>query len=192
MSKFDVRRHPRYQKAMERLPKAKLRPLVGPRELDELELVLRVVPDLEFPINSGGELLDQIGEGRTLPVLEMDVDPVRMIKYMPAYYFPIASYENLVEKMAELVRQNRRAFDEEKVSKKIKEKVGRTRFPINTPDELERALGRTPEFNVAGRKMKTRDTIGTLPRDFFPVKDVSDLQRKAVAYLQRRPLIEKD
>ena len=191
MSRLDIRKHPDYTKAVSKLKHVKLRPLVGPRELDELALVTDALPDLTFPINSAGELIDQIGADKTLPVLGMAVDPIRMIKFMPAYYFPIASYENLVEKMAELVRANRRQVDDKYVGK-MKVKMRRVRFPITTPDEMARALADTPEFNVNGRKMNTKQTIGALPKDFFPVKDQHDLAAKAMRYLRARPLIEKD
>jgi hypothetical protein len=192
MSRLDIRKHPDYNKAIGRLQHVKLRPLVGPRELDELAIVTDALPELRFPINSAGELVDQIGADKTLPVLGMAVDPVRMIKFMPAYYFPIASYENLIEKMAELLRANRRQVDEDKYVAKMKVKMRRVRFPITSPAELERALGDTPEFNVNGRKMNTKKTIGALPRDFFPVRDQQDLAVKAMRYLRSRPLIEKD
>jgi hypothetical protein len=191
MSRLDIRKHPDYNKAVSRLKFVKLRPLVGPSELEELALVTEALPELRFPINSAGELIDQIGADKTLPVLGMAVDPVRMIKYMPAYYFPVASYENLVEKMAELVRANRRQVDDKYVDK-MKVKLRRVRFPITSPDEMERALGDTPEFNVNGRKMNTKQTIRQLPRDFFPVRDQHDLAVKAMRYLRARPLIEKD
>jgi len=192
MSRLDIRKHPDYNKGISRLRHVKLRPLVGPRELDELAVVTDALPELRFPINSAGELVDQIGADKTLPVLGMAVDPIRMIKYMPAYYFPIASYENLIEKMAELLRANRREVDEEKYVAKMKVKMRRVRFPITSPEEMERALGDTPEFNVNGRKMNTKQTIGALPRDFFPVRDQHDLASKAMRYLRSRPLIEKD
>jgi hypothetical protein len=191
MSRLDIRKHPDYNKAVGRLKHVKLRPLVGPGELQELAVVTDALPDLRFPINSAGELIDQIGADKTLPVLGMAVDPVRMIKYMPAYYFPVASYENLVEKMAELLRANRRQVDDKYVGK-MKEKMQHARFPITSPDELERALGDTPQFNVNGRKMDTKQTIRALPRDFFPVRDQQDLAAKAMRYLRARPLIEKD
>jgi hypothetical protein len=192
MSKLDIRKHPDYTKAISRLRHVKLRPLVGPHELEELAVVTDALPALQFPINSAGELIDQLGPEKTLPVLGMNVDPVRMIKYMPAYYFPIASYENLVEKMAELVRANRRHVDEEKYVGKMKVKLRRARFPIATPEELERALGDTPKFNVGGRQMDTRQTISNLPRDFFPIRNQQDLAAKSMRYLKTRPLIEKD
>jgi hypothetical protein len=192
MSRLDIRKHPDYSKAVSRLRHVRLRPLVGPRELEELAVVTDALPDLQFPINSAGELIDQIGADRTLPVLGMNVDPVRMIKYMPAYYFPVASYENLIEKMAELVRANRRYVDEDKYVRKMKVKMRGVRFPITSPEELERAVGDTPRFNIGGRKMDTRQTIRDLPRDFFPVRDQQDLAAKAMRYLRGRPLIEKD
>lgn len=191
MSKLDVRKHPEYAAAAARIRPLKKRPLVGHRELEELSVVTATLPELSFPINSAGELLDQL-EGKALSVLDMEVDAVRMIKYMPAYYFPIASYENFVEKMAELMRANRRQVDEPKYVKKIKEKLRGAKFPIEDAAQLERALERTPEFNVSGKKMKTKETLRSLPKDFFPIRDSGELERKAIRFLRNRPLIEKD
>src|SRR5690349_1667239 len=123
MSRFDVRKHPEYTNAIGRIREVKLRPLVGPSDLKEIAVITDVLPQLTFPINSAGELLDQIGQDKTLPVLGIDVDPVRMIKYMPAYYFPIASYENFVEKLSELITANRRQVDAPKYVSMIKEKM---------------------------------------------------------------------
>jgi hypothetical protein len=192
MSKLDVRKQPGYAKALSRIRQLKLRPLVGARDLEELAVVTDVLPQLTFPINSAGELLDQLGEGKTLSVLGMNVDPVRMIKYMPAYYFPIASYENLVEKMAEVMRGNRRDVDEKKITTKLREKLCDAKFPIRSAEEMERALGNTPMFNVNGRRMDTRRTLGELPHGFFPIHDEKDLHVKALRFLRGRPLIEKD
>jgi hypothetical protein len=190
MSKLDVRKHPDYSKTIGRIRNVKLRPLVGPRDLDEVAAITDVLPDLTFPINSAGELLDQLDE--TLPIMGMSVDPVRMIMYMPAHYFPVVSYENFVEKVAELIRANRRQVDTPKTVRKIKEKMRGVKFPIETPEELQRALGDTPHFNVGRRKMDTRRTVGEVPPDFFPIHDQKDLEVKAIRYLRSRPLIEKD
>lgn len=192
MSRLDVRKHPQYSAAAARMRYLKRRPLVGHRELEELAPVTDVLPELSFPINSAGELLDQLGEDKTLSVLDMQVDPVRMIKYMPAYYFPIASYENFVEKMAEVMRGNRRQVDEPKYKDKMKQKFRRVKFPIEDAAHLERVLERTPEFNVGGKRMKTRETLHSLPKDFFPIRNQEDLEHKAIRFLRNRPLIEKD
>jgi hypothetical protein len=191
MSKFDIRNHQNYRDSLEGFAQAKLRPLVNPAELDELNVVAKALPRLEFPINSAGEMLDQLGsEG--LDILGMRVDPARMIKYMPAYYFPVASYENLVEKMAELVRANRRTFDAVKYREKIHKKMRRADFPIRNADELRRQLRGVEKFNVAGMKLDVDRTLEALPESFFPVQDLQDFESKAMRYLSQRPLIEAD
>lgn len=192
MSQLDVRKHSEYARALSRIPQIKLRPLVGSHDLEEIAIITGVIPELSFPINSAGEFLDQIGEDKTLSVMGMDVDPVRMIKYMPAYYFPIVSYENLVEKMADLMHANRRRIDIPAYTEKIKEKMKEATFPIRTPEEMERLLWNTPSFNIGGRTMHTRKIIAQLPHDFFPVRDLGDLEAKSIRYLITRPLIEKD
>src|ERR1700730_1912600 len=119
--RLDIRKHPKYSNAIERIRNLKFRPLVGPRDLDEIAAITEVLPELTFPINSAGEMLDQLGE--TLTVMGMNVDPGRMIKYMPGSYFPSVSYENFVEKMAELMRANRPRVDAPKAVSKMKEKM---------------------------------------------------------------------
>lgn len=192
MSKLDVRKHPEYGAAAARIRLLKQRPLVGHRDLQELAVVTDALPELRFPINSAGELLDQLGEGKTLLILDGKVDPVRMIKYMPAYYFPVASYENFVEKMAELMRANRRQLDVPKYVTKTKQKFRGVKFPIEDAAQLERVVGNTPEFNIGGRKMNTKATIRELPKDFFPIRNQKDLEKKAIRFLRSRPLLEKD
>ena len=189
---LDIRKHPDYTEALARLKKVKLRPLVAPSELAEIALVTEALPDLDFPINSAGELLDQIGDGKRLSIVGFKSDPVRMIKYMPAYYFPISTYENFVEKMAELIRTNRRDFDTDKVKEKIREKSCGIDFPIKEREALMRALEKTPSFNVAGQKMDTAAAIKGLPDSFFPVENQDDLEIEALRLLRRRPLIEAD
>ena len=189
---LDVRKHPDYADALSRLKHVKLRPLVAPSELVEIGLVMDALPELKFPIGSAGELLDQIGEDRRLEIVGLKADPVRMIKYMAAYYFPISSYENFVEKMAELIRLNRRDFDSDKVRTKIEEKARKIEFPIKDRDALMQAFQETPVFNVAGRKMDTAAAVKELPDDFFPVENHDDLEAKGLRYLRSRPLIEAD
>ncbi len=192
MSRLDVRKHPEYAATVARIPQLKQRPLVGHRELQELTIVTGALPPLKFPINSAGELIDQFGERNVLHFQDMKVDPVRMIKYMPAYYFPIASYENFVEKMAELLRANRREMDEPKYTRKMKEKFRGVKFPIMNATQLDRAIGGTPTFNISGKKMDTKATVRALPEDFFPIRNQKDLEVKAIRFLRSQPLIEKD
>ncbi len=192
MSRLDVRRHPEYRAAAARIRQLKQRPLVGHQELQELAVVTDALPELKFPINSAGELLDQIGEGKTLSMLDVKVDPVRMVKYMPAYYFPVASYENFVEKMAELMRANRRQVDAPKYTGKMKEKLRDMKFPIENAAQLEPVAAYTPAFNIGGRKMDTKAMLRELPKEFFPVRNQEDFERKAIRFLRNRPLLEKD
>jgi hypothetical protein len=191
-SKHDYRNSPPYREAAGKVRRLQGRPLVGSHALREIALITEALPELKFPINSAGELLDQLGDDSTRPVLGMALDPALLIKRMPAYYFPIASYENFVEKMNELMNANRRTVDRPKYERKIKEKFRGAKYPIGSPAELERVLGETPRFNINGHKMDTRKTISQLPEDFFPIRDEKDLKRKAFFFLSRRPLIERD
>src|SRR2546423_15635054 len=107
-SRYDVSQHPGVDALLGQIPSLKHRPLVGIHTLTDVVKVIKALPKLEFPINSAGELIEKLGgSGTKISVLGIAVDPLRMIKYMPAYYFPIPDMDNFVEKMAELIRDNR-------------------------------------------------------------------------------------
>lgn len=189
MSRLDVRNDPNYSEALGRLP-AINRPLVGAAELDELNTVVSALPRLRFPIDSAGDLIDQLGEGEPIIVFDVTIDPARMIKYMPSYYFPVSNYDNLIEKMAQLLRENRRIVDESKYSKKIHEKSSAVEFPIENIDELRPLIGNRDRFNIGGRWIDVENVLSKLPDNFFPVADEQDLERKSIDFLRHQPLIE--
>jgi hypothetical protein len=134
-------------------------------------------------------LADQLAESeRDVVIADIPVDVVRMLKYMPAYYFPIVSYDNFIEKAAELVRANRPAVDIPGEAKRLRAQMPELRFPIRNRGELARALaGRTYRFQ--GGKVDLRWAFGQVPDTLFPIESDADMDRKLRQLIASRPLI---
>jgi hypothetical protein len=192
MSRFDQRKTGAFTDVLKTLPAMKHQPHVAANDLHEVSLVLQAMPQLTFPINSAGELLDALGKGKTFKIVGLDVDPARMIKYMPAYYFPIASQENLVEKMAELIRDNRRHVDKQEHVETIRRKLPSLQFPIESPEQLARYVQGIERFSLGDRWVSPKDALGLLPRSFFPVRDQADFEKKTLHFVNSRALIEPE
>ncbi|HKU75620.1 MAG TPA: hypothetical protein VJR02_17040 [Pyrinomonadaceae bacterium] len=193
-SRFDSRHDPEAKELLKKIPKIRHQPLVGAADLREVAKVFAGIPELTFPINSAGELVDSLGGGdQALRIAEVDVDPVRMIKYMPAYYFPIVSIENFVEKMAELVRANRKQqSDVPKALEAVKKQLPQLKFPISGPDELHRALQSMKTVKFNNKEFKPKDMVDKVHKGFFPVNSQDDFDRKVSQLIQTRELIVKD
>lgn len=191
-SRYDVRDDPRAQELLGKLPSVRFKPVVGAAELEEIVKVFDALPEIEFPVTSAGELIDKLGgSGKMLDIVRVSVDPMRMIKYMPAYYFPIASMENFIEKMAELVRQNRKEVDIPRDLAGIKQQLPSLRYPINSQDDLQRMVG-IRGYKFRGREVTAEQIMHRLPADFFPVRSEEDFDAKVSRLMATRPLIEKD
>jgi len=193
-SRFDYRNHPEVQRLLKELSlQLRYTPLVNVPDLSEVLKVFRSLPKLEFPINSAGELMEKLHGGKTLDIAEVKVDPFRMIKYMPAYYFPITTGENFVEKMAELIRSNRRQVDVPQELENIKQQLPTLQYPIANAEALLKAIGTTRVYRYNGRNINPIEMVKLLPRDFFPVQSAADFHSKIEQQLQIvRPLIVKD
>lgn len=192
MRKFDHRASPEYRELVQRAPKPVKHAHVGANELRELLPVLEALPDLTFPINSAGELLDALGRDDTLSIVGVKVNPALLIKRMPAYYFPVASYDNLIEKMAELVRANRTRVDPALHAENLRRKLPKLSFPITSAKELAESVKGIDSFPLGDRRVDLKAAIGLLPKDFFPVRDQRDLERKTLRFVSSRPLIEPE
>jgi len=196
-NKFDRRQDPETQQLLQRIPGLKYAPLVGAADLEEILKVHPALPDLQFPIESAGELIDKLGgSDKTFEIVGVDVDPLRMIKYMPAYYFPIVSMENFIEKMAELVRQNRKQVDVPKelasIKEQIREQLPNFSFPIPNAEALLKVMTRRQNFTFQGGKVDPRQAVQRIPAHYFPIESEEDFDRKIGQLMITRPLIEKD
>jgi len=192
-SKYDPRRYEEADALFKKLPTCRYKPLVGPADLLELVKVFEGLPKLSFPINSAGEFIEKLGgSGKTLEVVGLKVDPLRMIKYMAAYYFPIASLENLIEKLAQLIRENRKQTDIPKELSRIKRQLGKLRFPISDAEELLQYLKGRKQISFQGRPIALNDILERIPPRFFPVRSAEEFDNKVGQALATRPLIVKE
>jgi hypothetical protein len=189
MAKFDPRGNADYEELMAGLS-VRYPPLVGVSDLREVKQVLAVLPDLEFPVNSAGELIEKLGgPDQNLRLVGITVEPLRMIKYMPSYYFPIASMENFIEKMAELIRDNRKQVNVPEELARIKEQLPTLRFPIDSPEDLLRITGANRVIRFQGGPVDPQQIMRRLPQDFFPINSEEEFDSKVAQLMMTRPLI---
>jgi hypothetical protein len=189
MAKFDPRGNADYEELMAGLS-VRYPPLVGVSDLREVKQVLAVLPDLEFPVNSAGELIEKLGgSDQNLRLVGITVEPLRMIKYMPSYYFPIASMENFIEKMAELIRGNRKQVNVPEELARIKEQLPTLRFPIDSPEDLLRITGAKRVIRFQGGPVDPQQIMRRLPQDFFPINSEEEFDSKVAQLMMTRPLI---
>jgi hypothetical protein len=190
--KYDPRRLEETEVLLKRLPPCKYKPLVGPADLREIEKIFGGLPNLRFPINSAGELIEKLGSGKSLEIVGMTVNPLRMIKYMPFYYFPIASLENFIEKLAQLIRENRKQSDIPRELVRIKRQLGKLRFPISNSEQLLRSVKDRKQVMFQGRPIRLEDLIDRIPSGFFPIRSSEEFDSKVGRAIATRPLIVKE
>jgi hypothetical protein len=95
------------ERILRALPDLQFSKYVNPKALNETAKILQKLPKLEFPINSLGEFIEKLGGPNKLFVIEGKEFNAIMARLFPVNYFPIASAENLVEKMANLIISQR-------------------------------------------------------------------------------------
>lgn|GEM_PF-1849242 len=173
-----------------RMPPVRQRPLVSSVDLREIVRVFEALPTLRYPIDTAADLLEQLGgEDATVQLAGIDVRVARMIGYLRAYYFPISSVENFIEKLAEVIRTNRPSVDISTEVPKLKQSLGDLKYPIADSADLARQSG--GEDGVAFRRIdgKTAPLLTQMPEEFFPVESEEDLDRSLALALLSRPLI---
>jgi hypothetical protein len=189
-SVHDMRDRPETQALLRGMPAMASAPMVQAVELAEVRKVVDALPRLEFPINSAGALADQIDRhDQPIMVSGIRVDVARMLKYMPAYYFPIASYDNFVEKMADLIRQNRPQIDIPAEAKKLREQLPAFTFPIQSKADFARAIATGRTYRFQGGPVDVTWALGQVPEQLFPIRSEADLHSKLMRLIARRPLI---
>jgi hypothetical protein len=192
-SPYDHRNRPEVQQLLKSLPAVEHIPVVGAADLREIVKVFAGIPELKYPVNSAGELIAQLDQhGRGIEIVGMGVDPLRMIKYMPAYYFPIASVENFIEKMAELVRANRKVTDVPTELARLTRQLPQLNFPINDADHLLKSVGRDRTYVFQGLPIKPDEMVKRIPREYFPITSQEDFENKVSQLMQTRDLIVKE
>jgi hypothetical protein len=189
VARFDPRRNAAYEELLAGLS-VRYAPLVAVSDLREVKQVLAVLPDLEFPINSAGELIERLGgSDQNWSLVGITVEPLRMIKYMPSYYFPVASMENLIEKMAELIRNNRKRVNVPEELARIKAQLPTLRFPIDSPEDLLNITGVKRVIRFQGGPVDPQRIMRRLPQDFFPINSEEEFDSKVAQLMVTRPLI---
>jgi hypothetical protein len=173
------------------MPPFRVVPLVGPSDLRELTVLIPHLQNLTYPINSAAELIDQLGGGEAVfEVFDVKVQPMRMVKYMPAYYFPVASVENLVEKLAELIRANRKTVDVVAELDSLRKQLPvDMKFPIENADELVVQLRRHRSFRFQGVPYKPADVVHRIPERKYPLRDREHFEQVIAELMVSRRLI---
>jgi hypothetical protein len=163
------------------------RPLVNAFDLEEMGPVFDALPEFKFPITSAGHLLDQLATAEMV-VHGIALSASRLIKYMPAYYFPIVSHDNLIEKIGEVMRANRPPVDPGEVAA-IRRQLPPLRYPIKSGAELVQVLGEERAYRFQGGKVNVRAAVQQIPEKLFPILSDADLDMKLRYLVNRRPLI---
>lgn len=161
-------------------------------DLAEADKVMRVLTKVRYPINSGSELLDQLG--RSIELEGVKVSPHRMLRYVPAHYFPIVSAENFREKIASLVNQNRDPVNILEETESIKKQLPELKYPIANEEALLRAL-KQKKFRFMNRELTADAAAKRLPPETFPIRSQQDFHDKIpwlIYTMATRPLIVAD
>jgi hypothetical protein len=193
-NRLDTRNDEEVKRLLQKLPPLQYTPLIGAPDLQEVAKVFEGLPELQYPINSASELIEKLGGAdRKLNIVEMEVDPVRMIKYMPAYYFPIVSPENFIEKMGELIRVNRKQVDVNEELAHVKRQLSGLKFPIDDPAHLLRqVMSHGKRFTFQGGRVDPRQIMDRIPPYVFPIQSQEDFDNKISALMLNRPLLVKE
>ncbi|MGW1952199.1 hypothetical protein ACWCPI_05445 [Streptomyces sp. NPDC001920] len=187
---LDPRTSRGYQDLLNELPQMANPPLVAEADLRELVKIKPILDHLQFPINSAGQMLNQLGgPTATFDVLGVQVSPARMIKYLPASFFPVQSMESLVEKLAEVMRENRKQVDAVKELKQLRTELPQIQYPVQNRSALAQKIGPNKVFRVMGRYHRVADAVSAVTDDMFPITSQGDLERKIAYLMQNRPLI---
>jgi len=160
-------------------------------DFDAASKIAAHLRDVKFPINSASELLQQLGGAKArVEVMGRRFDPSRMLKYLPAYYFPIASKDNMVEKIAEVIRQtrNRRARLQRQLNA-IKASLSRQgvdlKFPIRSADDFLHVIRSDHRFAFRGRPIDPASAVRRIPSAYFPITSETDFDRKMFRLMSR-------
>jgi len=196
MNKYNFDKiHKEAEKTLKKMPKLKYSPHVSPIELIEIGKVMEKLPELEYPISSAAELIEKLGGRNKRFELEgVTIIPHVFVKRMPAYYFPIFSKENFIEKMAEVLRQNRKKTNDlPKQIKDLKQKLPKLDYPIQDGDQLVSKIGdKAIHSEIMHRDVTAREMVKHIPDYYFPMVSEDDFYLKIGMLMTTRPLVTKD
>jgi hypothetical protein len=161
-------------------------------DLAEADKVMRALSKVRYPIGSGAELLEQLGG--SVEVEGIKVSPHRMLKYVPAHYFPIVSAENFREKIAGLVNENRDQVSILEESESIQAQLPELKYPIANEAALVHAL-KDKKFRFLNRDVTAEGASKRMPPEMFPIRSKEDFHEKIprlIYMMATRPLIVPD
>jgi hypothetical protein len=97
--------------------------------------------------------------------------------------------ENLIEKMAELIRVNKPSVDFPAELKKLREQLPTLDYPVRDRGALMEQLGQDARYEVMGRDHHVSEAVEAITDAMFPIESEQDLDRKLVHLMASRPLI---
>lgn len=170
------------------LPELGYIPLIEPVYLEAVVDIIRTLPTLNYPVNSAGELLaNYLRPNKVIKVAGVTFDPQQTLRFMPAYYFPIASLENFMEKLAELLAVRRRSVQVPRELAEIKAQLPPFRYPLASQREMASFFEPEKTYSFRGRMLIPHTMVRQIPRRFFPITSEGDLDRKIARLLAARP-----
>jgi len=189
-SRFDPRQEPKVNDLLKPFSGATHAPFVQEADLREARLVTDALPQLDFPINSKGELIDKLEKsGKKIEIEGITIDPASMVHRVPSSYFPLVSMENFLEKIAELIRNNRTKVDPVTELPKIKRQLPEMRYPITSVDELVQQLGPERPYKYGRATILPRQIARRISVDIFPIESQEDFDRKIAHLIVNKPLV---
>jgi len=149
--------------------------------------LLRSLKPLHYPISSGTELTEQL-QGSRIRFMGLTIETKRATDRIPAHYFPIASGENFVEKIADLLKGSRLPRSVRSDLKTLARQLPSFQYPISDSAELMRQLSPVREVQFRGRRIDPRNSINSIPRQVFPIQSKNDFAFKVAALVGARAL----
>jgi hypothetical protein len=160
------------------------------RRLAAIFLVRRLGP-FHYPIQSSTELTEQIRKER-IRFMGLTIHTKRALTQISAHYFPIASFDNFVEKVADLLKGSRLPRSVRLELRTMAEQLPQFRYPIPDSAELTRQISSSgEEIQFRGRRFDLRNSnmpIDSIPRELFPIKSRNDFAFKVAALAGARAL----
>jgi len=108
---------------------------------------------------------------------------------MPAYYFPIFSKENLIEKMAEIIRINQKYIDIPKEIENLKKQLPKLKYPISSGEELVEILGEKVAYKFEKKSFNLERVVEQIPSDYFPIKSENEFYEKTARLMAIWPFV---
>ena len=165
--------------------------------------IFSALPPLQYPINSAGELIEKLG-GRdaSLTIAGRTVRPARIVGKLPAYYFPIASFENFAEKIAGAIRAMKRGAKASATAKSsvriaasssmrsrstevdaLRAQLPPLQFPIRNADALIDALKAGGPYRFRNRTIAPHTLKALLPANMFPIPSMHEFLSRVSALI---------